>query len=131
MENVKLKMTNDELSRALETTSQELALAQDQLSMLQDQAARLQQEKEMCGHGTRALQRCRFVRKPTDGYLVCVCPQGDVQSDGGAAAREAESHEAARPPQVQSAPPTGRNPTERDVSLALYLLCLFCLWLRP
>uniref|UniRef100_A0A671Z2H6 Calcium release activated channel regulator 2A n=1 Tax=Sparus aurata TaxID=8175 RepID=A0A671Z2H6_SPAAU len=47
VENVKLKMTNDELSRALENTSQELSLAQDQLAMLQDQAARLQQEKEM------------------------------------------------------------------------------------
>ncbi|XP_075886248.1 EF-hand calcium-binding domain-containing protein 4B isoform X2 [Nelusetta ayraudi] len=47
VENVKLKMTNDELSRVLETTSQELALAQDQLSMLQDQASRLHQEKEM------------------------------------------------------------------------------------
>lgn len=57
MENVKLKMTNDELCRALETTSQELALAQDQLSMLQDQASRLQQEKEMWGRRARAVQR--------------------------------------------------------------------------
>lgn len=47
VENVKLKMTNDELSRALESTSQELALAQEQLTMLQEQAARLHQEKEM------------------------------------------------------------------------------------
>lgn len=47
MENVKLKTTNDELSRALETTSQELTLAQEQLTMLQEQAARLHQEKEM------------------------------------------------------------------------------------
>ncbi|XP_070785113.1 EF-hand calcium-binding domain-containing protein 4B [Enoplosus armatus] len=47
VENVKLKMTNDELSRALEGTSQELALAQEQLAMLQEQAARLHQEKEM------------------------------------------------------------------------------------
>ncbi|KAM7367149.1 hypothetical protein PAMP_015073 [Pampus punctatissimus] len=47
VENVKLKMTNDELSRALENTSQELLLAQDQLAMLQEQAARLHQEKEM------------------------------------------------------------------------------------
>ncbi|XP_044041491.1 EF-hand calcium-binding domain-containing protein 4B isoform X3 [Siniperca chuatsi] len=47
VENVKLKMTNDELSRALESTSQELALAQEQLAMLQEQAARLHQEKEM------------------------------------------------------------------------------------
>lgn len=49
VENVKLKTTNDELSRALESTSQELTLAQDQLAMLQEQAARLQQEKEMWG----------------------------------------------------------------------------------
>lgn len=47
MENVKLKMTNDELSGALESTSQELALAQAQLGVLQEQAARLHQEKEM------------------------------------------------------------------------------------
>ncbi|XP_076578558.1 EF-hand calcium-binding domain-containing protein 4B [Chaetodon auriga] len=47
VENVKLKTTNDELSRALESTSQELTLAQEQLAMLQEQAARLQQEKEM------------------------------------------------------------------------------------
>lgn len=47
VENVKLKMTNDELSRALENTSQELAVAQEQLAMLQEQAARLHQEKEM------------------------------------------------------------------------------------
>lgn len=47
VENVKLKMTNDELSRALQSTSQELGLAQEQLAMLQEQAARLHQEKEM------------------------------------------------------------------------------------
>ncbi|XP_026217024.1 ras and EF-hand domain-containing protein isoform X2 [Anabas testudineus] len=47
IENVKLKMTNSELSQALESTSQELALAQEQLSMLQEQAAQLHQEKEM------------------------------------------------------------------------------------
>ncbi|XP_042367323.1 EF-hand calcium-binding domain-containing protein 4B isoform X2 [Plectropomus leopardus] len=47
VENIKLKMTNDELSRALQSTSQELVLAQEQLAMLQEQAARLQQEKEM------------------------------------------------------------------------------------
>ncbi|XP_054609639.1 EF-hand calcium-binding domain-containing protein 4B isoform X5 [Dunckerocampus dactyliophorus] len=47
VENVKLKMTNDELSRALETTSQELLVAQEQLAVLQEQAARLHQEKEM------------------------------------------------------------------------------------
>uniref|UniRef100_A0A3B4Z671 Calcium release activated channel regulator 2A n=1 Tax=Seriola lalandi dorsalis TaxID=1841481 RepID=A0A3B4Z671_SERLL len=47
VENVKLKMTNDELSRALESTSQELTLAQEQLAILQEQAARLHREKEM------------------------------------------------------------------------------------
>ncbi|XP_028307307.1 ras and EF-hand domain-containing protein isoform X2 [Gouania willdenowi] len=47
VENVKLKMTNEELCRALETTSQELTLAQEQLAMLQEQAAQLQQDKEM------------------------------------------------------------------------------------
>nr|XP_019947630.1 PREDICTED: ras and EF-hand domain-containing protein-like isoform X1 [Paralichthys olivaceus] len=47
VENVKLKMTNDELLRALECTSQELGLAQEQLTVLQEQAARLHQEKEM------------------------------------------------------------------------------------
>ncbi|XP_023808075.1 ras and EF-hand domain-containing protein homolog isoform X2 [Oryzias latipes] len=47
VENLKLKMTNDELSKALECTGQELALAQEQLAMLQEQARRLQQEKEM------------------------------------------------------------------------------------
>ncbi|XP_034719307.1 ras and EF-hand domain-containing protein isoform X2 [Etheostoma cragini] len=47
VENVKLKMTNEELSRALQSTSQDLVLAQDQLAMLQEQAAQLQQEKEM------------------------------------------------------------------------------------
>uniref|UniRef100_A0A3Q2CRA6 Calcium release activated channel regulator 2Ab n=1 Tax=Cyprinodon variegatus TaxID=28743 RepID=A0A3Q2CRA6_CYPVA len=47
VQNVKLKMTNEELSRALESTSQELSLAQEQLAMLQKQAARLQQEKEI------------------------------------------------------------------------------------
>uniref|UniRef100_A0A3P9KZ67 small monomeric GTPase n=1 Tax=Oryzias latipes TaxID=8090 RepID=A0A3P9KZ67_ORYLA len=47
VENLKLKMTNDELSKALECTGQELALAQEQLAMLQEQARRLRQEKEM------------------------------------------------------------------------------------
>lgn len=73
MENVKLKMTNDELSRALETTSQELALAQDQLSMLQDQAARLQQEKEMWGDTELCRDVAFFARNATDGLsFVCV-----------------------------------------------------------
>uniref|UniRef100_A0A4W5R4M2 Calcium release activated channel regulator 2A n=1 Tax=Hucho hucho TaxID=62062 RepID=A0A4W5R4M2_9TELE len=47
VENVKLKMTNKELSRELESTCQELSLAQEQLTMLQDQASRLHQEREM------------------------------------------------------------------------------------
>ncbi|XP_077356851.1 EF-hand calcium-binding domain-containing protein 4B isoform X2 [Festucalex cinctus] len=47
VENVKLKVTNEELARALESTSQELLVAQDQLAVLQEQAARLHQEKEM------------------------------------------------------------------------------------
>ncbi|CAB1346175.1 unnamed protein product [Coregonus sp. 'balchen'] len=47
VENVKLKMTNEELSRELESTCQELSLAQEQMTMLQDQAARLHQEREM------------------------------------------------------------------------------------
>ncbi|XP_037551607.1 ras and EF-hand domain-containing protein homolog [Nematolebias whitei] len=46
VENFKLKMTNEELSRALQSCSQELALAQEQLEELQEQSARLQQEKE-------------------------------------------------------------------------------------
>uniref|UniRef100_A0A3B5B9Z8 Ras and EF-hand domain-containing protein-like n=1 Tax=Stegastes partitus TaxID=144197 RepID=A0A3B5B9Z8_9TELE len=57
VENVKLKMTNDELSRALESTSQELSLAQEQLAMLQEQAARLHQEKEEMYRVTEGLQR--------------------------------------------------------------------------
>ncbi|XP_026182968.1 ras and EF-hand domain-containing protein isoform X2 [Mastacembelus armatus] len=47
VENVKLKMTNDELLRALDSTSQELALAQEQLALLQEQAAQLHQEKDI------------------------------------------------------------------------------------
>uniref|UniRef100_A0A3B4ERX3 small monomeric GTPase n=1 Tax=Pundamilia nyererei TaxID=303518 RepID=A0A3B4ERX3_9CICH len=58
VENVKLKMTNNELSRALESTSQELVLAQEQLAMLQEQASRLQREKEMDMYRvTEGLQR--------------------------------------------------------------------------
>lgn len=47
MENVKLKLTNEELSHELAHTCQELMLAQEQLGVLQGQASRLQQEKEM------------------------------------------------------------------------------------
>lgn len=47
LENVKLKMTNEELSHELEHTCQELVLAQEQLGILQEQASRLQQEREM------------------------------------------------------------------------------------
>ncbi|NXG10722.1 EFC4B protein, partial [Sakesphorus luctuosus] len=47
VENTKLKMTNQELLRDLERTSQELSLAQQQLQVLQEEAARLHEEKEM------------------------------------------------------------------------------------
>ncbi|KAK0131834.1 EF-hand calcium-binding domain-containing protein 4B [Merluccius polli] len=47
VENVKLKVTNEELSRELDSTCQELSLAQEQLALLQQQASRLHQEKEM------------------------------------------------------------------------------------
>ncbi|XP_032445091.1 ras and EF-hand domain-containing protein isoform X2 [Xiphophorus hellerii] len=47
VENVKLKTTNEELSRALESSSLELSLVQEHLALLQEQAARLHQEKEM------------------------------------------------------------------------------------
>uniref|UniRef100_A0A1A8F2F7 EF-hand calcium binding domain 4Bb n=2 Tax=Nothobranchius TaxID=28779 RepID=A0A1A8F2F7_9TELE len=58
VENVKLKLTNEELSRALENTSQELTLAQEQLAMLQEQAAQLQREKDMDMYRvTEGLQR--------------------------------------------------------------------------
>uniref|UniRef100_A0A3Q3JGQ5 EF-hand domain-containing protein n=1 Tax=Monopterus albus TaxID=43700 RepID=A0A3Q3JGQ5_MONAL len=58
VEKVKLKMTNDELSRALETTSQELVLAQEQIAILQEQASQLHQEKEMEMYSvTEGLQR--------------------------------------------------------------------------
>lgn len=47
VENIKLKMTNQELSRELEHTCHELSLAQKQLAKLQEQGLRLQQEKNM------------------------------------------------------------------------------------
>ncbi|NXX79127.1 EFC4B protein, partial [Urocolius indicus] len=47
IENIKLKLTNQELLRDLETTSHELSLAQQQLQVLQDEASRLHEEKEM------------------------------------------------------------------------------------
>ncbi|RXN38090.1 ras and EF-hand domain-containing-like protein [Labeo rohita] len=47
LENVKLKMSNEELSRELEHTCQELVLAQEHSSILQEQASRLQQEREI------------------------------------------------------------------------------------
>uniref|UniRef100_A0AAR2KFN0 EF-hand domain-containing protein n=1 Tax=Pygocentrus nattereri TaxID=42514 RepID=A0AAR2KFN0_PYGNA len=47
VENIKLKMTNEELSRELEHTCHELSLAQEQLTFLQEKASRLQQEREM------------------------------------------------------------------------------------
>ncbi|XP_008398856.1 ras and EF-hand domain-containing protein isoform X3 [Poecilia reticulata] len=62
VENVKLKTTNEELSRALESTSLELSLAQEHLALLQQQAARLHQEKEMemyrITEGLRREKRC-------------------------------------------------------------------------
>ncbi|KAG7320429.1 hypothetical protein KOW79_016282 [Hemibagrus wyckioides] len=47
LENLKLKMTNQELSRELEHTCHELSLAQEQLEKLQEQALRQKQEKDM------------------------------------------------------------------------------------
>ncbi|XP_009976647.1 PREDICTED: EF-hand calcium-binding domain-containing protein 4B, partial [Tauraco erythrolophus] len=47
VENTKLKLTNQELLRDLERTSQELSLAQQQLQVLQEEASRLHEEKEM------------------------------------------------------------------------------------
>uniref|UniRef100_A0ACB8E6B5 Uncharacterized protein n=1 Tax=Sphaerodactylus townsendi TaxID=933632 RepID=A0ACB8E6B5_9SAUR len=47
MENTRLKLTNQELHRDAESTSQELLIAQQQLQMLQDEAKKLQEEKEM------------------------------------------------------------------------------------
>lgn len=47
LENLKLKMTNQELSRELEHTCHELSLAQEHLEKLQEQALRQKQEKDM------------------------------------------------------------------------------------
>ncbi|KAL2310250.1 hypothetical protein Nmel_006500 [Mimus melanotis] len=47
VENIKLKLTNQELLRDLERTSHELSLAQQQLQVLQEEASRLHEEKEM------------------------------------------------------------------------------------
>ncbi|NXW49614.1 EFC4B protein, partial [Nyctiprogne leucopyga] len=47
VENTKLKLTNQELLRDLESTSHELSLAQQQLQVLQEEASRLHEEKEM------------------------------------------------------------------------------------
>uniref|UniRef100_A0A667ZTW5 Calcium release activated channel regulator 2A n=1 Tax=Myripristis murdjan TaxID=586833 RepID=A0A667ZTW5_9TELE len=69
VENVKLKMTNDELSRELESTMQELTLAQEQLAMLQEQATRLQQEKEMEMYRvTEGLQREKQNQHPMNTH---------------------------------------------------------------
>ncbi|XP_029909985.1 ras and EF-hand domain-containing protein homolog [Myripristis murdjan] len=60
VENVKLKQTNDELTRELEHTNQELVLAQEQLNLLQEQSCRLHEEKEMEVYRvTEGLQRER------------------------------------------------------------------------
>ncbi|KAL6064000.1 hypothetical protein STEG23_028520, partial [Scotinomys teguina] len=57
-ENTKLRLTNQELARELERTSQELQEAQEQLESLQREACELQQEKEMEVYRvTESLQR--------------------------------------------------------------------------
>ncbi|KYO44690.1 EF-hand calcium-binding domain-containing protein 4B isoform X1 [Alligator mississippiensis] len=58
VENTKLKLTNKELVRDLERTSQELIIAQHQLQMLQEEASKLQEEKEVEVYRvTESLQR--------------------------------------------------------------------------
>ncbi|XP_066524731.1 EF-hand calcium-binding domain-containing protein 4B [Hoplias malabaricus] len=47
VQNLKLKMTNEELSHELEQTCHQLSLAKEQLADLQQKASRLQQEREM------------------------------------------------------------------------------------
>ncbi|NXE15431.1 EFC4B protein, partial [Lophotis ruficrista] len=47
VENIKLKLTNQELLSDLERISHELSLAQQQLQVLQEEASRLHEEKEM------------------------------------------------------------------------------------
>lgn len=47
MENVKLKQTNEELTRDLKRRAQELALAQDQLGLLQEQSSHLHEDRDM------------------------------------------------------------------------------------
>lgn len=47
VENTRLKLTNQELHKDVERTSQELMIAQQQLQMLQEEAKKLQEEKEM------------------------------------------------------------------------------------
>lgn len=103
MENVKLKMTNEELSRALESTSQELSLAQEQLAMLQEQANRLHQDKEMCARPKPGCSRANIAPKLAAlmSLMLCFRFQGNVQSNRRAAERETESDEAAGPAQVQ------------------------------
>ncbi|KAF7693914.1 EF-hand calcium-binding domain-containing protein 4B isoform X1 [Silurus meridionalis] len=58
LQNIKLKMTNEELSRKLEHTCHELSLAQEQLAKLQERGLRQQQEKDMEAYRiTERLQR--------------------------------------------------------------------------
>ncbi|XP_015266180.1 PREDICTED: uncharacterized protein LOC107109985, partial [Gekko japonicus] len=58
VENTRLKLTNQELHKDVERTSQELIVAQQQLQMLQDEAKKLQEEKEIEVYRvTEALQR--------------------------------------------------------------------------
>ncbi|KAL8188486.1 UNVERIFIED_CONTAM: hypothetical protein K2H54_000616, partial [Gekko kuhli] len=47
VQNTRLKLTNQELLKDVERTSQELIIAQQQLQMLQNEAKKLQEEKEM------------------------------------------------------------------------------------
>ncbi|XP_023666655.1 EF-hand calcium-binding domain-containing protein 4B-like isoform X2 [Paramormyrops kingsleyae] len=58
MENVKLKQTNEELTRELKRRAQELALAQDQLGLLQEQSSHLHEDRDMEMYWvTESLQR--------------------------------------------------------------------------
>ncbi|XP_008398854.1 ras and EF-hand domain-containing protein isoform X2 [Poecilia reticulata] len=117
VENVKLKTTNEELSRALESTSLELSLAQEHLALLQQQAARLHQEKEMemyrITEGLRREKRClmkqldllREVNKhlKDERDIFCAVPQTSLrkkqkQMEGLADLFDDESQPAKRDP---------------------------------
>lgn len=47
VENTRLKLTNQELHKDVDRTSEELIIAQQQLQILQEEAKKLQEEKEM------------------------------------------------------------------------------------